>query len=380
MLLILTSPDVVAPGGTPNDELVKVLIKLARDGNRVAAVSNHNEPSWFARKFGGTPVEFKREYGRQNGTIVTEQAQRYALQPCETMVLSGPAEDLQMGKNGHAVIVSADWAANDQGRKYGIRVADAEEFKNVVELTAEWPGKWWFEGHKKLYSVRALSDLSGYNKETAQQVFARDLVATVKRGDHRLTALLVVIVKSLLMSGYDLKEKLVWGVYPSSGSSNDDNETLSEFTHRVRTAVSRVQFAKAGQPLFFRHSPSTKRSGSGFSPSARIDPTEQIATLQLNPWYNRKLIGKNVIVLDDCTTYGVSFGVAAALLRAAGAASVCGIALGKFGDQLRYYDIELNADPFAPVPPGSHRLNASSRMFEGVSTPSAQQWLRKLIG
>lgn len=40
--------------------------------------------------------------------------------------------------------------------------------------------------------------------------------------------------------------------------------------------------------------------------------------MHLNPFYkdHQRLVGKNVIVVDDCTTYGVSFGVASALLRA----------------------------------------------------------------
>ena len=59
----------------------------------------------------------------------------------------------------------------------------------------------------------------------------------------------------------------------------------------------------------------------------------------------RRVAGRHVIVVDDVTTYGVSFGVAAAFLANAGAKSIQGVALGKFGNQLRYYEIDLIGDP-----------------------------------
>ena len=43
-------------------------------------------------------------------------------------------------------------------------------------------------------------------------------------------------------------------------SANNDSEVLSDFTHRLRTTVSRVRFAERNQPLFIRHAHSIKRS------------------------------------------------------------------------------------------------------------------------
>jgi hypothetical protein len=85
-----------------------------------------------------------------------------------------------------------------------------------------------------------------------------------------------------------------------------------------------------------------------------------------------------VIVVDDCTTYGVSFGVAAALLRKAGAASITGVALGKFGDQLRYYEIDVKTDPFKPVVAGGFTVTAAT-WFPGGTSTVAQQVLQGLI-
>lgn len=191
-----------------------------------------------------------------------------------------------------------------------------------------------------------------------------------------LAALLAVTARSLLISNIDQAPDLLWGVYPSSGNTAGTDEVLTDFTHRLRTTTSRVRYAKAGEPLFIRHTASEKRSAN--KGGDRTDPTGQISTLHLNPYYKGKIRGRNIIVIDDCTTYGVSFGVAAAFLRKAGANSAHGIALGKFGNQLSYYDIALNSDPFAPIPSGQFELKQMSH-FSGNTDNTAQQVLQGLI-
>jgi hypothetical protein len=139
-----------------------------------------------------------------------------------------------------------------------------------------------------------------------------------------------------------------------------------------------VQYCKRGVPLFLRHTPSSRRSSGGGGD--RTDPSEQLQTVHLNPFYKEKqrLVGKNVIVVDDCTTYGVSFGVASALLHKAGAASITGVALGKFGNALRYLEIDIRSDPFAPISSTAFSVTATAS-FSGTTSDTTQQILRKLI-
>jgi hypothetical protein len=88
--------------------------------------------------------------------------------------------------------------------------------------------------------------------------------------------------------------------------------------------------------------------------------------------------GRNVVVIDDCTTYGLSFGIAAAFLLKAGANSVSGVVLGKFGSKLLYHDVEILTDPFSPVAPGGY-TSTSPTPFPGATNPVAQHALRALI-
>lgn len=376
MQMLLTSPDTVLVAGVPNPAIVKVLSDFAALGNPVALLSNHAEPVWFKQAFVNTQVQFLRSPGRQDGGVVSHNAKRFNLKSHDVLVLAGKLEDIQMAKNGHAVVIGAGWSGNKMVADLGIRAATPADLAQVIALTAGWSGQWWYQGCTQRYSVYALADLSQINKAIDQQVFAAKIKDTVKGGGAHLNALLAVTARSLMFGAGEVKDS-VWGVYPSSNSSNMDDETLSDFTHRLRTTVSRVRYAKRGEPLFIRHAPSAKRSSGGFT-GDRHDPTGQMTTVHLNPFYGAgSLRSRHIVVVDDCTTYGVSFGVAAAFLLKAGAASVTGIALGKFGNRLSSYKIDLNSNPFVPV--GQNDFTWSYSDFPGSSNSGSQAALTALL-
>jgi len=376
MLVVLASPGVVTASAGSENAVAAALGAIVKAGHPVGIISNSGKPDWFDARFAGTDVEFRQEQGRQSGAFVKAVAQHVHLHNHDVLVLASTIEDMEMGKNGGAVLVAAGWSSDEKVRALGIGVKNPDELFQTVTLTDAWPGQWWFTGDEPWYSVKSLSDLSTLHKDITQVDFGNRIKATVKQGGPRLMALLTIAARSLLKDGIANEEKLAFGVYPSSSSSNNDTEVLSDFCHRLRTTVSRVHFAKRDQPLFIRHSASSKRSQGGGGD--RTDPSEQIETLHLNPRYKGKLGGRHVFVVDDCTTYGVSFGVAAALLRAAGAKKVTGVALGKFGQQLRYYETEIKSDPFAPIVRGSYHVNIN-RKCNGIASVAAQSTLVSLV-
>lgn len=376
MVMLVCSPRAIAPIGVPSQPLVHALITIAAQGHPVGVISNHPKPSWFDGCFNGSSVQFLQEIGRQNGDVISLNAAKFGLKPHDALVLAGSKDDVHMGKNGHAVLLAAGWATDAEVQALGIKIADADELLSVFGLTENWSGQWWYSADKPLYSVRALADLSQYGKTFTQQQFADKVKQTAKHGGPRLNALLAVTARSLLTDGWGSKKDSLWGVYPSSSSDNDDTEILSDFTHRLRTTVSRVRFCKRGEPLFIRHTASPKRHTGGGGD--RTDPTSQIQTLYLNPAYKGKINGRHVVVVDDCLSYGLSFSVASAFLRKAGAASVTGIALGKFGEQLRYYEITILSDPFQPVIKGGWKMKPNE-WWVGKKSQVSQNLLTTLI-
>ena len=375
MQILVTSPGALAPNGSPVPGLAKTLQTAVRNGMPVGVFSNHAKPGWFDAVYQGTGVQFVHDVGRQSGESLRQNAETFNVQPHDALVLATSLDDLQMGKNAGAVLIAGEWSSEPRVRDLGISVANATELLDVLALTAQWPGGWWYKGEGPGYRVVALADLSSMYVGNEQEEFGRRITHVVKQGGAPLKALLAVASRSLLMEGYGAQSDLAWGVYPSSRANQGDNEVLSDFTHRLRTTVSRARYAKRGEPLFVRHRPSAKRSTGGGGD--RTDPSGQVRTLHLNPVYRRSLSGRHVVVVDDCTTYGLSFGVAAAFLRAAGCESVLGVALGKFGTRILGYDIEITSDPFAPVGDNFH-FHGTCPMI-GTNNVGAQQALRELL-
>lgn len=359
-------------------ELVQQVSLLGRMPNiAVGVFSRQPKPQWFDKAFEGSTVHYVQDSNRLSGGVLKHVIEQHSIAGHNVLMLAVKAEDVAMGKNCGAVLVAADWSTDRRVQQLGISVASGSELFEVVKLTADWNGGWWFSGQMPHYSVRALADLSQFYKSQDQQRFAERLKVVVKQGSLRLTPLLTTTLKSMLIDGLAKEKDLMWGVYPSSRSSNPDSEVLSDFTHRLRTAGSRVHFAKRNAPLFIRHK-ETKPRHKQASGDGRLSPDTQIETVYVNPEYRGKVRGRRVIVIDDCTTYGVSFAVAAALLRRAGAAAVDGVAIGKFGNQLSYLDIEINSDPFAPISTGAYRV-AKSISFDGKTDSGSQDLLRKLL-
>lgn len=376
MLILTTSPAAIMRNGQPAQDIIHAMIRITANGNRVGVISNRQKPAWFDQEFAGSNVVFIPTDARQNGEIIKTIAKNCNVKTHDILVLAVKAEDLRMAKNGRAVLVAAGWSTDPQIKGLGLQINSAQELEELIVLTSGWNGKWWFEGQANNYTIHALVDLSTLHKGITQQIFAQKLTSTVKRGGSSLAALLAVTARSMLIDNVDQTQELLWGVYPSSGNTNRADEVLTDFTHRLRTTTSRVRFAKLGEPLFIRHTASEKRSAN--RSGDRMNPVDQIMTLHLNPFYRERIRDRNVIVIDDCTTYGVSFGVAAAFLFKAGANSVHGIALGKFGNQLSSYDISINSDPFSPVAVDGF-TSADPDRFPGATDSTAQQVLQALI-
>ncbi len=374
MLTLITSPDALLKGSSPDVGLTNVLSAFAANGNFVILLSNHPEPAWFAQVFNSRLIRFFHVAARQNGEAVRLIMGKLGVLTRDVLTLAVKLEDLAMAKNGGTVLLGAGWSVEPRVRDHGIRAADPTELGKILDLTGQWTGAWWFSAENDRYSVRSLSNLSSKGTSNVQAIFGAKLTSAVKNGGAKLNALLTITARSLLTEDLN-SNKTLWGVFPSSNSTNTDQDVLSDFTHRLRTTVTRAQHTKRGVPLFIRHTVSQKRSlGSGVS---RYDPTNQMTTLHLNPVYRASIVDKHVIVIDDCTTYGLSFGVAAAFLRAAKASKVTGIALGKFGNTINTFNVSLSSDPFKPVPASAFTHTCTSLI--GANSPVAQAELLDLL-
>jgi hypothetical protein len=378
MRILLTSPGLIENSNGRDAQTIAMLISLSKTEISVGIISCRPKPAWFDGEFLDTGVEFVQIPARQDGRVIKYLANKSSARPYEILVLAATEDDLRMAKNGGAMLIAAGWVTASKVNSFGVKVKDTHELVEIIGILGGWSGHWWAKVSSPTYNICALADLSSFYKEDDQVKFSSRVTQTVKQGGVKETALLTICARSLLIDQISDKVSLAFGVYPSSSSSNDDNEVLSEFTHRLRTIVSQVHFAKKNEPLFIRHTKSTKRSTSSGPAANRLDPRGQIETIHLNPYYKNRIKKRDVIVVDDCTTYGASFAVAAAFLLKGGANSVTGIALGKFGNQLHHFEIAIDSDPFMPVVAGQYTW-ATPTPLKCVTNDNAQTILRTLL-
>ncbi|HCU0831860.1 hypothetical protein OLM64_07485 [Pseudomonas aeruginosa] len=375
MLALIVSPSAVNLQGSVSIVVLDKLADIVRQGTPVFFVTNKGVSDALVGDLNRRGITYLQVSGRQSGRPVREIAASLGMHPHDVLVLAVNEVDMQMAKAGGAILIAAAWSSERRIVGLGMKVSSIDELQEVIDVTRGWTGNWWYSGQGESYDVRALVDLSSRYVSDDQAIFARKVTNTVKNGGARLTALLAVTCRSMMIDQV-LTGRLFWGVYPSSSSANNDSEVLSDFVQRLRTSASNVHFARRGEPLFIRHTKSIKRSTAVLGD--RADPRNQIETLHLNPAYRKQLKGRNVLVIDDCTTYGVSFAVAAAFLYAAGASHVVGIALGKFGNRLSHTTIEILSDPFQIVGRTEYRV-ISTQDFRSRTDSHAQAVLQALI-
>ena len=244
MRIVLTSPSLFLNQAGIDKSSVESLIDLANKNCQVIVISCKAEPDWFSSEFSDSKVQFYQMASRQNGSVIDYIAKELSVNPYEILVVAATQDDLAMAKNGGAMLLAAGWSTESRTAKFGVKIDNPKELEEVIRLLNGWSGHWWAEAITPKYNIYALSDLSSFYKEDDQVAFSKKITNTVKNGGGQETALLTICSRSLLIDEVHKKSDLLFGVYPSSNSKNDDSEVLSNFTHRLRTTVSTSSICK----------------------------------------------------------------------------------------------------------------------------------------
>lgn len=342
--LILTSKDAIwnKDAGAPYKGVVEALKSAHSLGCQTFVVSNHKKPVWLDESLNFlTFQECGFRPPRQSGKIIQEllEANEGKLLPSDIFILGADDEDMMMAVNSKTVLIRCEWA-KPLGPKisdYGVPFSDPGAIPLVVKLL-EGREPWYFIHTGDFMTVYALTSAGTKFEADATMVkLVNALRGCLKNGSEEYHKGFVLHFLSSIYATDAFKEVDVWGYYPSSASSNDESEVMADFCTLARETYKH----RSHGPLFIRHTASAKRHMVG---GDRTDCTSQLASVHLNPSYRGRLEGKTVAVLDDYLTYGVSFGVASALLKKAGAARVLAVSMGKFGDCAKNYAIRIQDD------------------------------------
>lgn len=349
-----------------HEGIPEILKTLSENGIAPVIVSNRSRPEWFSEIAEST--QFVTERKRQDGNFIPhliEINKSHDLSHNEIVVLGATAEDMQMATNSKSLLVRCEWSEEVfQMGCYGVAwKKPATLLKLAKYLDDQIP--WYFQSRTDEYKMFALTNAGTYSASQDEVAAANEIRSVLKNGSLDKRNRLLLHMMSSIYRTDEFSKADVFGYYPSSKSQNEGSEIMAEFCRYARENFKK----RYKHPIFIRHTAAVARhSRSG----DREDPTSQIESIHLNPFYKGKLAGKKVIIMDDYLTYGVSFGVARSLLLKVGAEEVVCMALGKFGSQARAYSIDLgDQDVFAPMTATQY----SQRPMTGAIEVKAQKTL-----
>ena len=346
--VVLVSTDTLWDAETerPYPGIAAALRQAKQTGSLPVLLSSHAKPAWFDQHFEFMQfVQVGFNPPRQSGKVVHRlvEANKNKFAHSDFIVLGASDTDFLMAVNSKTFLIRADWARN-LGEKiisYGVPISRPKLILKILPwLDDEAP--WYFHYEDDTFDVFALSNAGTMNEPQHREKLAEHLRSCLKDGVTNYAPafklhLISSLCKTELFRGAD-----IWSYFPSSSSSNTRSEVMADFCDLARKTFK----GRSAKPLLLRHKPAVKRH---IASGNRIDPTSQLETVCLNPKYGGKIGGRTVVVLDDYLTKGVSFGVADALLKAAGAKSVIAVAMGKFGRSSNVFSIDIESDPFAPL-------------------------------
>jgi hypothetical protein len=350
MKLVLVSSDVVwdKARNAPYNGIQAALDSVIQSGNGVFLVSSHVEPPWLRKffpliKFQGCPFK-----SRQNGQIVQsllDVNKDNGLKHSDVVVFGVSDADFFMAVHSQTLLARCEWAANkgERIKAYGLPVREPKGIVTLLNILRD-NEPWYFQGHGPQLEIFALTDAGTITElDSGALILKAKLKNCLKAGVVQNRKEFIAHLLSSLCATDTARTVDWWAWYPSSKANSEHTEVMREFCRLAQTTFGR----KTRGPLFVRHKTAAARH---MQKGSRTDPRMQIESVHLNPDYRGHLEGKTVAILDDYLTYGLSFGVASAILKKAGVARVLGIAMGKFGDCAEVYDIAIEQDDvFAPI-------------------------------
>ncbi len=352
--LILLSSSVVWDSETRSlrSDVLQALKRAKESGVQIDVVSIHAKPPWIDQT--GGVVGFFSCWGadRNSGRFVDQlikDNKNIGLKKSEILVLGAKDADFFMAVNSQTLLVTAKWLPDLELKikNYGVGIGTPASINLVLRLL-ESKQPWYFQSHTQAPKIYALTDAGtiGVTDQPTRQAIEA-LKSCLKDGLQKRKAAFNVHLLSSLNVTEEFRRAKWWGWYPSSQSSDS---VMEDFTTLARTTFKRREYG----PIFIRHRAAQKRHIQ--RGAVRTDPSGQLETIHINPEYKGRLKGESVVILDDYLTYGLSFGVANAMLRKAGTNDVICVAMGKFGNRAQSYEINISGDVFKPMTSGDFEL------------------------
>lgn len=256
--------------------------------------------------------------------------------------------DIFCAINAHVLPFSADYSEADKPREHGLSVPTPKHFQDYLTTygAQEEPYfGWTFDSEcldtKKDVKVRVLfGDHEGHTDDLKTTLKERHDIKIGKYKNSLRSILFYYLISQTYLSG-TIRDIDYWTVYPGH-EAESNNELLDDFC----TTAAKVFRDRFLPDLFIRHStaPELKRV-------ERLDREieSQLSTIVVNSKYRDRIVGKNILALDDFTTSGCSLEAARRMLVKAGAEEIICVAFGKYASRHIRSRIGRDWNPYEPT-------------------------------
>lgn len=267
-----------------------------------------------------------------------------------TVVIGSSDADLHLAANFKLLLINPGWSdiKEEKPVKYGVTIDDPKKIVQMVDIIANQQ-HWFFylsiDEKTDLYALTSANNNSATSEEESVIIDGfRDFLKNGNR-DTYYEALFFHFISGVMKSD-DLRKIDIWGIMPSSGLTL--NSDMLEIKERCRYLTNKG----LTEPLFIRHTQVQKSHYTSFDERIAIGSSKHLKSINLNPFYRKKLRGKTVCILDDYVTNGTSFEALRNLLLNAGVARIIFVAIGRFkkwpNGIYQKEDYEISGDVFTP--------------------------------
>ncbi|WP_282023115.1 hypothetical protein [Priestia flexa] len=289
-------------------------------------------------------------------------------------------DDLYLAVGKKMLLINPGWSVKKEvlPERYAITLHSPWQLLEAVRLISN-QSEWYFDlDVPENTRVLALTSANtkNYDVNTSEREVLDGFRSALKSGDRGYFNALYFHLISGVMKNPELREVDIWGTFPSSSSTNT-NEELEELKERCRYLTGK----RMSKPLFERHTTVEKSHYTDDEVRLRVGCKKHFDSIVLNDFYKQKnrIRGKVVCVLDDYLTNGISFETARNLLLEAGARKVILVALGRYrkGPQGIYQHEVYNLSGRITNPGYNYELVSRQRLV-GTYNQEARNEVRRI--
>lgn len=339
----------------PYQGIIDVLTEFidAYDGIVIVYSRNKDKLERIPDKFKCIPVQGKKIADGTLARAIVEYGKAQGIaEHHDVFVLGVKDPDMYMVNNGgNLFLFGAGYAVKNEAesgklRRYSsIMINSPEALKEVLDMLQVIQSPWFFKYNLSDITIQ-ISLIKAHTMYQPDDIIQVNdaFNAYLKEGEQ--------VNKDILTSYFLLccynknvieffKEADYFGTYPTSdGRVNSD---LSHLKNKLRHT-----FGKRESPeLLVRHTPTRKQHKTSKEERLKAWADNQLETIKVDDWYKGKLKGKNIVIIDDYSTNGVTAATAKALLEREEINSLLFVSIGKFNETTNLYEYEVKGDVYS---------------------------------